>query len=825
MYAMLLAGSLLNGHLSGCCLSFEASGNHRTIGGVIKDPVIGQAAAFHAATAPHLLPALKAEKRERASVGPRSCGPRAVGDGGTRRRAASRRMRGAAFGRTRARRSNMSRMYRLITLILMGLSASSQENVNACVDERYCDCYNSEHPSWNIVNCTLPLTVKLFIRYDYLSERTTRIIIHGGAAVYFEKNSLSRLNALKSIEVRDTQAISLHSSASFRQNLSNLSLDIDGCNLLELEPKAFAYINGPLSVSVKNCKVVTFGTQAFSWLLDLYVENVTKLTLYPNTFALDPTADNIGDHGPGMTIEFMDVILPEIPAQAFAASTALIRMEAVRIEIIRLGAFTANTCNVMYVINCLVKNIEKQAFAPYSLINSLNVHQSVIERISSNAVQSAIGTLSLSNNRFHIIETGAINGTVASLTLEKNVFKIFNEKGFVLSSCNKYYIDRNVFDELPPYAITAPGSTPQELTFISNEIETLSVHEYSERHRLNEPRALDMIQEIALPNIYTEEMVRTDEKNTQTMPEELTKELLEDLKKQLTNPQNYGEARQMIEHLYDLINAEEKLLENSQRRPNVEENIYELPYQQTVPRIGRNKKRMISVGTKIPSLEKLLPLSPYTRQTALAHEYFQPKDFAVHLYAEIANCNRDKMLLGAIPDVLAEQAVPRGPYLRAVHDKMNASSSAGSSSRPAIAIISNPQHMSTIKSNKSTASNSSAKMLNRPLPQKPDEAQDPGEANEEVGVCWTPRKARNGRTGSDVQAEWVPWGAGPGTGIASGERRVAKVSLAHLAACGSRVRRAGASSARADRTAACVSAKGACSNAFAPTHTSPGCSS
>lgn len=262
----------------------------------------------------------------------------------------------------------------------------------------------------------------------------------------------------------------------------------------------------------------------------------------------------------------------------------------------------------------------------------------------------------------------------------------------------------------------------------ARSISQLSVHEYSERHRLNEPRIHEMVQEIALPNYYSEELVRVDDKTTQTMPEELTKELLENLKERLDNPENYDEAREMIEHLYELINVEESLSENAPRPQIVEENIYELPYQHTVPRIGRNKRRMISIGTKVPSLDKLLPLSPYNRQTALAHEYFQPKDFAVHLYAEIANCNRDRARLGAIPDVLAEQPAPRGPYLRAVHEKMNAGSTApGPSTRPAIAVISNPQHMSTIKSNKSTTSNSSAKMLNRPLPEKPDEIQDPGE--------------------------------------------------------------------------------------------------
>lgn len=264
----------------------------------------------------------------------------------------------------------------------------------------------------------------------------------------------------------------------------------------------------------------------------------------------------------------------------------------------------------------------------------------------------------------------------------------------------------------------------------ARSISQLSVNEYSERHRLNEPRRRDMIQETALPETYVEEPVYMDDKTTQTIPEELTKELLENLKLKLEDPENYVEAREMIEHLYELIKIDESCNTNT-RIQKREENIYDLPFQNTTPRIGKNKKQMISVGTRTPSLDQLLPLSPYNRQTALAHEYFEPKDFAVHLYAEIANNDREKRnILGAIPDVVAEQVIPRGPYLRAVREKMSSASPTspyhGSSKTTAGGSSAmNPMHLS-IKSNKSNTSNSSGKMLNRPLPEKPATL-DPGE--------------------------------------------------------------------------------------------------
>lgn len=256
----------------------------------------------------------------------------------------------------------------------------------------------------------------------------------------------------------------------------------------------------------------------------------------------------------------------------------------------------------------------------------------------------------------------------------------------------------------------------------AGSISQLSVNEYSERHRLNEPRVQETVQETALPETYAEREVPMDDKTTQTLPEELTKELLENLREKLDDPENYAEAREMIEHLYELIKVEESC-NNTPSPQLVEENIYELPFQNTVPRMGKNKKRMVSVGTRVPSLDKLTPLSPYNRQTALAHEYFEPKDMAVHLYAEIANNEREKKnILNGMPDLVGEQAEPRGPYLRAVRNKNSDNASPIPKNKNQRG-KSAQQNTSTIKSN---TSNSSAKMLNRPLPEKPTTF-DPGE--------------------------------------------------------------------------------------------------
>ncbi|XP_069365153.1 uncharacterized protein [Maniola hyperantus] len=713
----------------------------------------------------------------------------------------------------------------------------------------------------------------------------------------------------------------MKSLAAVNLNIVNLYLDIDRCGTVDIEPKAFNKIKGPLSVAIRDAKMVTLGAEAFSWLLSVEIENVNNLRLGTAAFKLDSTAANVGEHGPGMSIRLKNIENTEFPDQVFGSSAALISLEQVAIGTVHAGAFSANTYNIVMAINCTFVRIRGESFASKSLINNLHLTGCRVKYLESKAIQSAIVKFDMTKCRFEKIESGAINATVVAVVIVDSVFHIFNERGFELSSWNKLQMERNSFDELAPNAIVAPGGSIHELLFVDNEIEKinpgsvgfigqaystnaynviyksnyfgqpchcnltswlakglntssaeifenesyctvdeffarcfnvpeqnmifkkfynnvckdnlsiqcetykskglgatteiknprfphkkeddegisdrdkkvigivivavlgcviivmfisfirwmrhrgycvniknfisshsscgticdrlcisranngldnarsisqLSVNEYSERHRLNEPRVQDIIQETAIPNAYNEDIVAMENKTTQTLPEELTKELLENLKEKLEDPENYVEAREMIEHLYELIKVEENCNNNSPTLLCVEENIYELPFQNTTPRIGKNKKKMISVGTRTPSLDKLMPLSPYNRQTALAHEYFEPKDFAVHLYAEIANCDKEKRtFLGAIPDVVAEQAIPRGPYLRAVREKINSSASSSPSFKSLNSSIASPQHISTINSNKSTASNNSGKMMNRPLPEKP--AIDPGE--------------------------------------------------------------------------------------------------
>lgn len=66
--------------------------------------------------------------------------------------------------------------------------------------------------------------------------------------------------------------------------------------------RIISFIAGPLSVAIRNGNVVTLESNAFSWLLRMEVSNINQLHLSPEVFMLDPSAANVGDHGPGMSV-------------------------------------------------------------------------------------------------------------------------------------------------------------------------------------------------------------------------------------------------------------------------------------------------------------------------------------------------------------------------------------------------------------------------------------------------------------------------------------------------------------------------------------------
>ncbi|XP_015608700.1 uncharacterized protein LOC107274256 [Cephus cinctus] len=171
----------------------------------------------------------------------------------------------------------------------------------------------------------------------------------------------------------------------------------------------------------------------------------------------------------------------------------------------------------------------------------------------------------------------------------------------------------------------------------ARSISRLSVHEYAGLQP--ETRIL----EVGTHRGFSAEegYAYTENKATQTLPEELTEEYLRELRERLNDPENYSQARDMIEHLYDLIKVEESCNNNNnnedERVCNVEEeNAYDVIRPRA--RVRGPARPSTSVGTRVPSLEKLLP-SAAAQRPPIA-EYTEPRDNRLtdqnnHLYAEL----------------------------------------------------------------------------------------------------------------------------------------------------------------------------------------------
>lgn len=180
------------------------------------------------------------------------------------------------------------------------------------------------------------------------------------------------------------------------------------------------------------------------------------------------------------------------------------------------------------------------------------------------------------------------------------------------------------------------GMTP---TGSAHSISRLSIHEYAELQR-NIGEAKKARAE--------EEEIPLEDKATQTLPEELTQELLQSLQEKLNDPENYSEARNMIEHLYDLIKVEESCNKNYKDSHSIniedldkdQENLYDVIVPKRKMSTPRNRKNMVSQGTRAPSPDKLLPYPIYGETKRLqpaVSDYMEPKDRQVHTYTELPN--------------------------------------------------------------------------------------------------------------------------------------------------------------------------------------------
>lgn len=199
----------------------------------------------------------------------------------------------------------------------------------------------------------------------------------------------------------------------------------------------------------------------------------------------------------------------------------------------------------------------------------------------------------------------------------------------------------------------------------SSSISRINIHEYAEiQYQMTEQHK----QTILTMNGGAEEevIVFCEDKATQTLPEELTQELLQTLREKLDDPENYNEARNMIEHLYDLIKVEESCNNNNVSRTSLvlddEEDeeeeeaegdkIYDVIAKKPRKR-SKKVRKMVSAnvrttGTRAPSPDKLSPVAFNMPRATVVTEYAEPRDRKSNEYCELPG-SRDAV----IPDVLA----------------------------------------------------------------------------------------------------------------------------------------------------------------------------
>lgn len=126
------------------------------------------------------------------------------------------------------------------------------------------------------------------------------------------------------------------------------------------------------------------------------------------------------------------------------------------------------------------------------------------------------------------------------------------------------------------------------------------------------------------------------------LPEELTPELLQDLRKKLENPETQDQAREMIEKLYEMFIIDDSYTNNN--RQEEEAHLYEELGNLQNPHIGESLQ--IDAISLIKSIEKKFNTTPIDDEEdeetvkdkpALVTVYSEPQDAAVHLYSELNN--------------------------------------------------------------------------------------------------------------------------------------------------------------------------------------------
>ncbi|CAB0013853.1 unnamed protein product [Nesidiocoris tenuis] len=269
--------------------------------------------------------------------------------------------------------------------------------------------------------------------------------------------------------------------------------------------------------------------------------------------------------------------------------------------------FTENICKVHGNIVC--EEVQRDAAVPPNVPSITSAVDTTFDDVARER--------QILTSLFAIMLVGVLVVTIVSAAMW------VGRKGYCAKARRFLLPSTNSFVDHLTRIFSDGGDTP------TVSVSRLSVHEYAELQRkMEEAKTLE------------DDDYPLEDKATQTLPEELTQELLQSLKEKLNDPENYSEARDMIEHLYDLIKVEENCNKNNRESTciNVEDvetvdNVYDVirPKRPAHPRTN-TKPELVTQGTRAPSPDKLLP---YSKRPMIVSDYMEPRDRKVHTYSEI----------------------------------------------------------------------------------------------------------------------------------------------------------------------------------------------
>ncbi|KAF4527991.1 hypothetical protein B566_EDAN012398 [Ephemera danica] len=307
------------------------------------------------------------------------------------------------------------------------------------------------------------------IRAEQLPTELVELQVGGCHEVRILAGALSHQNSLRRVRSSDVGTLLVRKHAFLNSSANNPLFQAENCSAVVIESSAWRGTRGPHSIAIDRCGHVVVQPSAFSWLQDFRARHVPRLELQKNAFSQHGAA--IGKHGPATTVVIEDAFLPEIPSSAFPSSAAELRFERTEVRAMRRDAICGLTVLDLTFRDVSLGTVERGALSARTLLHRLTMDGVRDASLQSQAVQSAVTTLTIQHSRFLHVAEGAINVTVASVTLIHNSFQQVSTRGFVFKQWDILDIQNNTFTNLYPSGIWSVSERPGgRFTFVDNTV-------------------------------------------------------------------------------------------------------------------------------------------------------------------------------------------------------------------------------------------------------------------------------------------------------------------------------------------------------------------